>query len=181
MCRSLGRFEYGYEYLGLNGRLVITPLTEKIYLTISHALSLHLGGAIIGAGTTGKTEIIKNFATMLAVQCFVTNCTKESEFKAIATTLLGLTQCGAWGCFTNFNHLNDSIISVTSERIQTIQSALTMKFNKFMVIFIMAYYHRRTDYRLCPSAIHSFSNGRLSFGCRLTAWNLNWIGNTAFL
>jgi len=38
-----GDFEYGYEYMGLNGRLIITPLTDRIYLTITQALRMFMG------------------------------------------------------------------------------------------------------------------------------------------
>jgi dynein heavy chain 1, cytosolic len=134
-------FPYGWEYLGVTDRLVQTPLTDKVYLTLTQALDNQLGGSPFGpAGTgpccfrritsfvtdfpLGKTESVKALGVQLGRFVLVFCCDETFDFQAMGRIFVGLCQVGAWGCFDEFNRLEERILSAVSQQVQSIQQGL---------------------------------------------------------
>ncbi|XP_056446392.1 cytoplasmic dynein 1 heavy chain 1 [Gadus chalcogrammus] len=118
------KFNYGFEYLGVQDKLVQTPLTDRCYLTMTQALEARLGGSPFGPAGTGKTESVKALGHQLGRFVLVFNCDETFDFQAMGRIFVGLCQVGAWGCFDEFNRLEERMLSAVSQQVQYIQVAL---------------------------------------------------------
>lgn len=127
-------FSYDYEYNGPSCRLVLTPLTERAFLSLTQAIKNFHCGTLVGPAGVGKSETIKELAKVMVIltayeiypahinanllvyeymtyfqmfgrNLFTVNCNEDVTVGVMMQYMMGMVQSGSWTLFDNTDRL----------------------------------------------------------------------------
>ncbi|KAL0234330.1 hypothetical protein PCE1_001366 [Barthelona sp. PCE] len=124
---GVAELDYGFEYVGVPERLVVTPLTRQVFFNFCTSLHFKYGCSPFGPAGTGKTESVKDLSRLLGRPVSVFCCDDSFDLNAMSRIFVGLCALGALGCFDEFNRLEVSTLSEVSQEIIAIQTSLKNK------------------------------------------------------
>lgn len=70
---------------------------------------------------------MKALGGLFGRQVLVFNCDEGIDVQSMGRIFIGLVKCGAWGCFDEFNRLDEAVLSAVSMQIQVIQDAIKVR------------------------------------------------------
>mmetsp|Transcript_11859 Transcript_11859/g.17623 ORF Transcript_11859/g.17623 Transcript_11859/m.17623 type:complete len:4548 (-) Transcript_11859:28-13671(-) len=124
-------FQYCNEFLGTLGKLVITPLTDRIYISCAQAMGMFLGGAPAGPAGTGKTETTKDMGATMGKYFITINCSDQMNYQALGMLFKGISTAGIWCGFDEVNRIYVEVLSVVAAQIKCFFDAMKAHAKKF--------------------------------------------------
>ena len=90
--------------------------------------SSYLMKAVYGNGINITHVLLCSvFSQVSNYKCCVLFVKQGIDVKSMGRIFIGLIKCGAWGCFDEFNRLEEAVLSAVSMQIQVIQDAIKQR------------------------------------------------------
>ncbi|XP_028405416.1 dynein heavy chain domain-containing protein 1-like isoform X2 [Dendronephthya gigantea] len=117
------KFPYGFEYMSERASLILSPLTERCFMTLSLALQQYSCGTLIGFNGSGKTETIKELGKLMGRHLVFYNCSRSMATSVITRMLTGMILSGSWVCFKDPHKLSQLMLSILGDYLGCVRQA----------------------------------------------------------
>eukprot|EP01063_Lacrimia_lanifica_P013617 TRINITY_DN20252_c0_g1_i1.p1 TRINITY_DN20252_c0_g1~~TRINITY_DN20252_c0_g1_i1.p1 ORF type:complete len:4669 (+),score=1741.83 TRINITY_DN20252_c0_g1_i1:139-14145(+) len=110
-------FDYGFEYQSQGEKMVITDVTDRMYISVAQALGAGYGGCAHGPAGTGKTETLKDMGRSFGRYVVVMNCSEQMSAHYMASLFKGIATSGCWAMFDEIDRVAPVVLSVVASQV----------------------------------------------------------------
>eukprot|EP00794_Sanderia_malayensis_P000407 gene407-1042_t len=118
------QFLYGNEFLNCSCPIMLTPLTERCFLSLTQAISSNAGGCLVGPTSSGKTQTIKGLSYLFGKFLISISCLSTMDANAFGRIFTGVAQEASWCLFDELQQASSKILSIITYHVQHILTAL---------------------------------------------------------
>lgn len=115
-----------FEYMGPETRLAITPLSERLHLTVATALSQNMIGSIQGLAGVGKVGMLNDMAVIARRHFMQLACSDQMDANFLAKMLRGACAEGSWLKFNEFNRIAIETLRFFGMYMEEVREALIL-------------------------------------------------------
>ncbi|ETV75785.1 hypothetical protein, variant [Aphanomyces astaci] len=137
-------YDYGYEYLGPQSVIAMTPLTERMMWSMSMAFRLHSGSLLYGETGVSKQASIRELVNCIGALCVVYDCSIQFNMHQLGRILGGIVQCQAYVSVVGLEHVECDRFGLFVHQVKRLQHALKTHKEKICldstVITLQAHY-----------------------------------------
>lgn len=124
-------YSYGMKYTGFCDRLVITPLTDKCFLSISNAMNQFCVPIVTSSVGSGKRAMINSLASELGLELFPIDFGNMQSPKVFFQILKAQIHSGLWLCLNNMEQCLPGMLSICFTSLSAISNAYQCKLSQF--------------------------------------------------
>lgn len=109
--------EYGYEYVGLQDNYIVSPVTERMYISLANSIDDRKPFILYGLHESGKKDTLLSFAKILGKALYTFRCSQNMDIKAFQKLLYASQKTDNWLMLDCIELINKENLSVIAQEI----------------------------------------------------------------
>ena len=168
-------FEYGYEYVGLQNNFVVSPVTERMYISLANCLDDKKPFIIYGLPESAKKETLLSFGKILGKSIFIFKCSQNLDQKSFHKLLYGGQKSGNWLLLDNIELISKENLSAIAQDILMVHWNIRDPKADFYLPYDKIPINKNTRI-ICTSRVHSLT--KATFISESVKYSFRFIGQS---
>jgi hypothetical protein len=123
-------YKYGFEYLGMDKRLVLLPDWRNLYSNLIQNIFFDTASILIGPAGSFKTGLLNELASIFGYKCITVDCGPTCSIKRLTRMLENALLTKSWAVLKNIDSFDSDFLSLINYYVKLSKKSFAMQNDK---------------------------------------------------